>query len=205
MTKFSLPLLLLAALPVAVVAAFFDYQFSPMALLDDATWVFDMNVVLPVDVKDCWDIITDDDALQFWHPELTMVESIKETPGTVGNVRTVVYTDWLLDIFVLGAIKLEETFDVWEEDEGDIKTFQFWISGATRPTYFSYTMAREEWTCEKYSSGKSIFRRTLAFEPGAVTAALGFVVYPKLQRTFEVMCPKRLLRSIENGDLPIKK
>ena len=177
---------------------FYPIDKAPEELLQNATWIFSSAVLLPVSIDECWDIITDDDAWQYWHPEVTKITNTGGVPGSVGSSRTIVYDDWLLNLFSIGPIKFEEQFDIWE-DVGNYRRYSFYFSGATRPECFTWTAAREELVCERWDDSKSLFGRTVAIEPGSGQQTLSFVVYPRLKRTFEELCPQRMVESIEGG------
>lgn len=179
----SIVLVLVLLSPMATKAqCFFDIDFVEQDFLETAPWIFQTSTVIPISVEDCWDIITDDDALPFWFPELTDVEN-EDEPG-VNNKRTVVFDDCVLNLLSFGAVGLEEVFDVWE-DTGDVRRYQFYYSGATRPNFYSWKGAREKFACQKISDNESFFHRTAAFEPDCISDTLEFVVRNRLERIFE--------------------
>lgn len=207
--RLLLPFLLLSPLTSSATEEpedqyFFPIEPAPEDFVNTATWIFDSDLLLPIPLEECWDIITDDGAWEFWHPEVTHITNTEGFPGTIGSKRTIVYKDWLLNTLSLGAITFEETFDVWEDD-GEYRRYSFYFSGATRDESFTWTMAREELICVKVDEQSSRFGRTVAIEPGVGQQTLSFLVRPWMARTFEKLCPKRLLDAIEAGDLPRKR
>lgn len=203
MTKLPLLLLSLAVLlsPVVVIAeeqeddGLYEIKHAPLDILTEGTWIFHSEVVLPVSLDDCWDIITDDGAWQFWHPEVTEITNTVGDPGTVGSERTIVYN----------GIKINEWFDIWEEQDGgddNRRRYSFFFSAASLPGFLGFKMLREDYTCQRITDSKSLFQRTVAMEPGLLFVSFFYIVYPQFQRTFEQLCPLRMLESIEAGDLP---
>ena len=187
------------SLPLLTASTFFDLDEVPPAFLDsgEAPWNFESIVDLPISVEDCWSIITSDDAWQFWHPEVSIVEGVV---NGVGGMRTIEFDDWLFSLFAFGPVQFEETFDVWK-DTGDVREYAFYFSASTRPEWFAYYAGREEFICESINGG-SRFTRRVAFDPGPVAQSLSLIAVPRLKLIFEVNCPKRLLNSIYRGDLP---
>ena len=182
---------------------FFDAQAVGPGFTEDAEWDMECVTPLPVSLEDCWDIITSDQALNMWCPELGGGENLGE-PG-VGNVRKVVLDDIVLNILSLGSVGIEQTFDVWDDEEDNIRRYSYYVSGTTRPSIMSWKAARENFVCEEVDDDNSVLTRTLAIEPGFLTEKLDFVVRPRLEEIVEEKCPERLLNIIKQGMLPIEK
>lgn len=180
---------------------FFDTQAVGLGFTEEAEWDMESATILPVSVKDCWDIITSDEAMDIWCPEFGNVENSGE-PG-VGNIRNAVLDDSVLNILSLGSVGIEQTFDVWNDEEDNIRSYAYYVSGTTRPGFMSWKAAREQFVCEEIDDDNTMLTRTLAIEPGFLTETLEFVVQPRLESIVEEKCPERLLNAIAQGKLPI--
>ena len=157
--------------------------------INTAPWVFKSEIDVDLSIDECWAVVTDDQAWQHWHPEVTDIRNAKEPAGGVGNSRTIVFRPCLG-----GPTPMHEEFDVWEADDEQLKRYQFWFAGG-----------REEFKVQAISSGRCKFTRTVALEPAFVTRyILGWLVYPELKRLFTVQCPQRLVEAIATKLLPIK-
>lgn len=102
---------------------FFDTQSVGLGFTEEAEWDMESATILPVPVKDCWDIITSDEAMDIWCPEFGNVEKSGE-PG-VGNIRNAVLDDSVLNILSLGSVGIEQTFDVWNAEEDNIRSYAY--------------------------------------------------------------------------------
>lgn len=166
-----------------------DTKFLTPSEINNAPWVFKSVIVLDISIDECWTIVTDDRAWEFWHPEVTDIRNAKEPAGGVGNSRTVVFCPR-----IGSPTPLYEEFDVWEPDDDNVKRYQFWFAGG-----------REEFKVEAISSTRSKFSRTVAIAPSFFTRfVVGWLVYPELKRLFTVQCPERLAEAIAKKLLPIK-
>lgn len=168
-------------------------------LTDSCAWKWSSTTDLPVSVDDCWNIITDNESLQYWYPELTVLE--EANPGTVGGTRTVQFSDCIMNALSFGCVRIDELFDVWE-DTGDTRRFQFTFTGINRPPCASWTAGREEFKCVSTGATTSQFVRSAAFGPGFITTGACVVVQPRLNCIFNTLSPARMLKSIEQGLLP---
>ena len=189
-------------LPTLVVALSFPLAFAPESFLTTAPWIFKAITELPVSVDDCWNIITDDGAWQFWFPEVTNIRNI--VPPGVGGNRLVdfnlKFTNKVVFILLLGPVTLDEYFDIWEPN-GSTRRYSYYIQSTSRPNFMTYTMARNEYVCET-SGSNSVFTKTVALEPGILTNALSFITRPAFEELFLILNPRRLLEAIEAGQLP---
>ena len=198
----------------AVVAFLFGsmQEFAPESFLQTAPWIFGgQPTELPISVQDCWNIITDTDALPFWFPEVTNVRytlepSLDNGMGVLGR-RVVdfnpINTNLILYLAQLGPIEIDEIIDIWEPDGEDQRRFSFYFVETDRPVFLSFKQVREEFRCEAVTETRSTFTYTVAVAPGLVTALAGFVVKPAFRDIFQRLVPARLLESVEAGTLPL--
>ena len=125
----------------------FNLNFvPPESFLETASWIFRSEVVLEgVSVEQFWDyILTNDDALQQWHPECSKIEwkvqqieneedsnedkpenrhrTTTTTGGGRGAERVVTYKDWPFMILLLGPIQIYEHFDIWEDGGSSVNS-----------------------------------------------------------------------------------
>lgn len=205
--------LTLAFFPAVVVEALFFFdtslEFPPESFLEDAPWIFAATTDLPVSVDDCWTIMTDDEGLQFWFPELTIVQNL-DPPGQRGYRRVVridlsgqddLVISFLSLLSPAGGIEFEETFDVWDPD-GNERRSSFFVTKIGLPTFLLATRVREEQRCEFVTDSSSAFTQTLAMEPGWFASLIGFLTKPIYQELVEERIPGLLLEAIANGNLP---
>ena len=192
-------------LNLAVANAIYFFSVAPVStnFLETAEWIFESNVTLPLTLDQCWDILTDDGAWEYWHPEVRSIENTVGTPGTVGSERTIVFGDWVIGLLVGGPFRIQEVFDSWENDaSSDTRRYSMYYKGVTRPNAFTYSRGKEEFVCQRISDSETRFTRTVALDPGFLANMLSFIAYARLENVFEVLCPERLLESIEAGRLP---
>ena len=183
--------------------AMFKYTFLPSSQINSAPWIFKSEVELDMSIEDFWITLIDDRSWKHWHPEVT---NIQNTKVGFGNSRTVVFRHWFFMALLAGPVRIHEDFDVWEADDDQMKRFQFWLSGASRPSFLTYQGGREEFKVEAISAKRCKFTRTVALIPSFLSRyALGFAIYPMLRSIFTVQCPRRLLASIEKKVLPLKQ
>lgn len=110
------------------------------SIIRTAPWIFRSEVEVDISVDDCWKILMDDSAWQYWHPEVTDIEWDSKLRDK-GASRTVNYRSILLMILLGGPLKIWEHFDIWEE-KSDYRRMSFYFQYLSRPSFMTYAGAR---------------------------------------------------------------
>lgn len=181
----------------------------PESFLETAPWIFRSEVTVDMTVDECWKVLLDDNAWGTWHPEVLNVQWKKKDggggdagsvamKGEAGAERTVVFSDALFNVLLMGSVGIDEKFDVWDDKNDNVRRLSFYFQGMTRPNFLTYTAGREEFRVERTGDDGSTstckFTRIVALEPGFATRyLLGPVAYSRCKHMFEVKCPQRFL------------
>jgi Polyketide cyclase / dehydrase and lipid transport len=166
--------------------------------LTTAPWIFQSEMIIDLPVSDVWKILNNDDAWQYWNPEVAKIQWQDGNRGR-NSERTVTYKDPLFMVLLLGPSKLYEVFDEYEHE----KKLGFYLKGLNRPNFLTYKSFREQFELEAVSDKQCKLTRIVAAHPGFLTRyALGCVIYPHLQHFLTKKCPERMLKSIAEGKLP---
>lgn len=181
----------------------FNYKFIKESEMENCPWLFKGICELDISLDECWKIITDDEASKIWHPEVSNYNYTK--PFGLGGRRTILFSHWIFNLLVGGANITREEFDVFEDKGSDMRRFQFWISGTSRPQFLTYESIREEFKVEALGDNKCRFTRTVGMVPAFGTRfLLGCIVYRTNRSIFAEDCPKRLAGAVKDSVLPFK-
>lgn len=112
-----------------------------------------------------------------------------------GTERTVVFSDPLSNVLLVGTVRIREKFVVWEDNGDDgVRRFSFVTLSMTRPNLFTFRAVRQECRMEKTGEGICRLTRIFACQPGFLTRyVLGPVVHRRFKHMIETKCPALFL------------
>ena len=199
---------MLLHLPILVAAsvwAWTETEFVPFGFFDDAPWIFESEVEINVSVEDCFGIMRDADAWQYWHPEVT--NFVEMTPITSNGTGTseIIFNDPIFNLLLLGPFGARFLYDIYEPDGDDTKRFSIVATEIELPEILGFSALREEFICEMIDDTKSLFTRRVAGRPGLLVKLLKPITFTRFQIIFEKLCPERLVASINAGLLPTSR